>query len=74
MSTSKKDKIKDVHTHVKTHTLTKHKVVHKKKHRYTKKTLLERSGLMSNLEMYAFWTGVASTLISLIQVFVLANK
>lgn len=67
-------KLKKAHTSTKSHTLTKHKqadkkkVVHRTKHK--KETLLEKTGLMSHLEMYAFWTGVASTLVSLIQVFI----
>ena len=33
-----------------------------------------KSGFIGNLETYAFWTGFASTVISLIQVVIIATK
>ncbi|MBI3572077.1 hypothetical protein HY091_00890 [Candidatus Kaiserbacteria bacterium] len=33
-----------------------------------------RRGLAGRLELYAFWTGFLSTLISLVQVIIIANK
>lgn len=60
----------------KDHTITKAGTTRVRLH-HTKRVRSKRKlniGFMSNLEVYAFWTGVASTLVSLIQVIVLTNK
>ncbi len=59
----------------KDHTITKASTTRVRIH-HTKRVHSKRSikiGFMSHLEVYAFWTGVASTLISLIQVIVLTK-
>jgi hypothetical protein len=33
-----------------------------------------RKSFKDNLQVYAFWTGLASTLVSVIQVFIIATK
>ena len=40
----------------------------------TKKKQSKKGLLDGNLEMFAFWTGFASTLISLVQVVIIASR
>lgn len=69
LSTVKKGSTKD-------HKIIKASTVKARAH-HTKRVRSKRSlkvGFMSNLEVYVFWTGVASTLVSLIQVIILTSK
>lgn len=69
LRTVRKGSVRD-HTITKAHTTVVR--IHHTKRVHAKKSL--KMGFMSHLEVYAFWTGVASTLISLIQVLVLTSK
>ncbi len=69
LRTVRKDSAKD-------HVITKATSTNKRTH-HTKRVRSKRYlkvGFMSHLEVYAFWTGVISTLVSLIQVIILTSK
>lgn len=42
--------------------------------RATLSSMTRRKPFMRNLEVYAFWTGFASTIVSVVQVFIIAFK
>ena len=51
--------------------ISRHKAVGK---RATLSSMSRKKPFMKNLEVYAFWTGFASTLVSVIQVLIIALK